>query len=195
MAPTPISVNGILRLTLTISDQERHIDFYCQRSGVTPTTILSYAGSGFAASGDVVGQVIWDLLKAFYPATVAAPSWTLFDYDDGAYIPLSGGSLTGVGESATAVKLATQATLTFRSGNQVLTRLQLPEPAGFSLPINAPLATEAGADIVALRDSYTDNPDGTNVSSWISARDGSIVFRAISVSNDTNDRYRRARGL
>lgn len=194
MAPTPVSVNGVLRLTLTISSQERNIDFWVQRSTVTDTEILSYAGSAFDATGDVVGQVIWDLLRPFYPSGVSAPTWTLFEYDTGALIPLDGGALTDAGSGTGSVSLAWVSTLTFRNGNQVLDRLQIPETIDGTL-IDEPLGSSTDPKVVALRDSYTDIPDGTNISTWVTGRDGGVIWRAIGYSRAPNRVLRRARGV
>jgi len=193
MPPTPVAVNGVLQLELDLASQSRKIRFWVQRSTVTADVILSYAGAGFNATGDVVGQVIWDLLKTQYHTSQTPPQWTLFEYDAGTLIPLDSGALTDNGTSAQTNKLGTVATLTFRSGNQVEVRLQMPETI-HTPPQHATLATVSG-DLQAIALSYTDNPDGTNISTWVSAKDGSVIFRGLFFSCDTNDEYRRARGL
>jgi len=193
MAPTPISVNGVLRLQLSVSDQDRHIDFFCNRTIADPLLISSFAGSTFDSDGGVVGQALWNLFKPFYPAGVLAPSWILFEYDEGTMVPLDSGSLTGVGTATDPLRLATQCTMTFRSADRVEVRLQLPET--IHTPPQKGLFSESVGMFAAILASYTDVPDGTTVNTWITARSGSLITRGLFVSVDTNDKYRRARGL
>jgi len=195
MAATGIAATGLLRLNYEVDNLPHQIDFFANVDEISVGNwrILPNVGAVTQPTGGTVGQIFWDLVRPLYPAAVLAPSWTLFQRIVNIYVPRASGSLTGVGTAATAYQTAGQATLTFRNDQQVLMRVQLMETV-LGYPDSRPLPTSE-ANIAALTTSYTDNPDDTNLSSFITARDGNAGFFARYFSSDINQKVRRARGV
>jgi hypothetical protein len=193
MAPTPVSVNGILRLIYEVAGLEHRFDSY--------VTIVDPGGTnqveqnlplGGSDSPVVVAQAIWDYIRVLWPNTVPAATYILYEYDAGTLIPRDGGALTGAGVGATAIQFATQFTITYRDQNQYMARQQFAETI-IAVPSKQP-ASGATGNVLALIDAMTGVPDGVLPCSWVRARTGMQFDRALFTSSDTNDKFRRARG-
>jgi len=195
MPPTPVTADGVLRLTYEVTSLEHHSDFFVDvtdMGGGSYEVTRNPPLTGTDPAADV-GQAIWTLLRPFWPNSVAAASYTLFRRDENILIPVTGGSLSGAGSSAGTIKPASGLSMTFRDANQFLMRLY------FAETVYQPPSKDALGNVDASIDAFTDSvlatPDGTELSTWIRVRTGDRPQRGLFVSVDTNDKYRRARGL
>lgn len=195
MPVTPVAVNGVLRYRFDIASQDRNMDFWVELNspGVADYSIKQNLGGTGSDPAATVAQAIWTVLRTITSTSVGAPAWTEFHYDAGTLIPVDSGICTGAGQVAITPKLGTQLTLTFRDAQQHMMRLQqaesvyIPPSNDPALSVGNPLAGVV-ADVIAV-------PDGTVSGTWIRTRAGLQPVRALYASVDTNDKYRRARGL
>jgi len=195
MPPTPFTADGVLRINYEVTSLEHQIDFYVDvtdMGGGTYEVTRNPPLTGTDPAVDV-GEAIWGLIRKFWTSAVPAPTWELLRRDENILIPVSGGSLTGTGNGTGTLRLAQAMTITFKDVNQYLMRCQFAETI-FAAPSHDAVGG-VNADIDVWTASMIATPDGTELSSWVRVRTGNRPVRGLFVSVDTNDKFRRARGL
>lgn len=195
MPITPISANGLLRMHVEVTSQPHDINFYVELNDPASEDYSIVKNTPLIGTMDAqdCADILWSYLRGWWPNTVAAASWTLLERNGNIYIPREAGGTTGAGNNAGAAFLTSQYTITFRDPDQHEMRIQLPE-VSFTPPSKDPANSVGGFQATFIAD-VVGSPDDTKPSGFLRCRTGKQPTRALFVSVDINDKFRRARGL
>lgn len=194
MAPTPYTPSGQLDIILTVSGLTHRVQLPVDVAEAGGTWyVVNHQPGGSNVTGDVIGQMWWDFVKAVYYTAVTAPAWELQERDENVFITRAGGTLTGSGTNASVPALGYAWTITGKDATQHLARLQLPETSQgvFAHGTYASLPTE----LQDLIDSYTIPTISGELHDFVMTRNDEPWERMLFHTNTGNRIIRRARGL
>lgn len=137
---------------------------------------------------------VFSLLSPIYKASETSfLGWTLQEYVDGAYYPVSDGSTAVTPSSSTGYNIASQGTFTFRNDAFKLVKFVLMELNVGSFD-NFPYAS-LNANLQSLVDSLSGQAVD-DIGRWWEGRDGRRSEKSFHLLTTTlNRKLRRARGL
>jgi hypothetical protein len=194
MAPTPYAPNGQLDIHLIVGGLPHVVQLPVQFAVVGSTyELLSDIPTDPNAAPADVAQEWWDEVKSFYPASVAAPTWVLQERIVNIFVPVDAGSCANAGTNGGAYAPGMVYTLTFRDREQHLARVQLPEIADPGQLRQQYAALNA--DVKALVDEYLDAASPGSFHHFIRTRAGLPYDRFLFLTNTSNRKIRRSRGL
>jgi hypothetical protein len=194
MAPIPYTPNARLQLAYVVSPFSHKANFPVRWNGSDSLPKLwSHSAVDYTNDPQDLATQIWSFAKAFFPASVLAPGWTLYSYVSGDFIPVTDGAATGgVGTNTNPEQSCGQLSITFKDEfNQRFNSYWFETCA--IVPNKGPvgaynIVNDYAADVLDY------NTFGSIGNSLVSRGDGKIIV-AKNFTSDLNRALRKRRGF
>lgn len=192
MAPVPISATGKFTLLYNVPNLNHRLELFVDVVAVgSAWEIVNKVAGGANRSLAAFGQDVWDLLRPFWPAAVAAPTCLLERKSGISYIPVDSHALTGTGSGTGTVFVTSQVSYTFKDADNHRANVYFFETL-YDAPNKIPSPSTGLFSTVFA--AITDQATASAIGNYVVSRGDKSLVRGLNATISLNRKLRRARG-
>lgn len=195
MAPTPWNPSGRLDIVYGVDGLVHRTRFPVNTSNTTgPWLIEDFNTGAFDGNPGTIASQIWSFAQGWYPTSVAAPAWQLYQKSGISFIPVASGTVTGTGGTNTnPYAKCSEFTITFKdAANKLFKSVWLETVYGAPQKsiVNATPLSVANYIIEIIRAGGS-----PQIGDYVRGRSGYVITRNLRWTVTLNRKLRRSRDL